>query len=1071
VIAGPTAAVKQALDLAATRGISGRLLRVSAAFHTPLVAGAREPVAALAGQLLNQAPGRPVYSNLDAAPHPADKGAIAQRLGDHLAGPVRFAEMIEAMHRDGARVFVEVGPGSILTPLIDAVLKDRPHRAVACDAAGSSGLAGWLRALARLVAAGLPLKLESLTRGRTSRLLDLEHLPAGEYAEPLTPSTWLVNGSRARPIAEPEPTRLGQALVGAHRTPESRRLDSADGHSAKKPSTNGTTPHTKTSARLPAARREEHAVGTGPAIPRSSSERKNNLDVNRTMKTNSLLSSSTDRAIESFQETMQAFLEVQKATMLAYLAGQSAPGFSGSPVAEPEVKERHREHSIAAPVTPSRTRTGSDAVTSRNGHAEDHESSTRNGRHTESYGSNGNGYGNGHHNGNGHRGGDGKHLVAQPAALAAAGPDRATITARLLETVRDRTGYPIETLALDLDMEADLGIDSIKRVEILGKLRDQFPGLKALSDSPEMMDAMARARTLGVIVDRMASMAEQSTESTGASPKSIVPAAHAMTNGNGKHDRAPLRRLLKATEAPLPLEHAGLMPGGRIVVTDDGRGLARRLETQLVAAGVAVERIGGPDATIDWTSPAAIEAALDRLRENGPLAGIVHTLPMGGNASSCERIEADWSARVGVEVKGLFLLAKAMAPDLETAARAGGSCLIAATAMGGRMASDGCGAIDFFPGQGGIAGLVKTLAREWPAIRARVVDFSASDPIATVADHLVAEVFASDGWAEVGYDQGSRVRLRSIESPLEHVSPTLELKPGDPVVISGGGRGITALAAAELARLWRPTLLIVGTTPLPVDGESADTRSLTAEAEIKAALHARLRDEGKPASPAQIETAYQVLRRTREVRENLENLRKTGATVDYAGADVRDPAALARVLNGWRARHGEVAGLIHGAGLIKDKLIRQKSVESFDRVLETKLDGALNLIRLVRGDSLKFTALFSSIAGRFGNVGQSDYAAANEILSKLAHWLDRRWPGRVVSLIWGPWSGIGMVSQLESHLGSRGLGMISPESGGSLLANELRYGQKGEVEVIYSGELGTLELPAEPVAERVEAFS
>ena len=57
-------------------------------------------------------------------------------------------------------------------------------------------------------------------------------------------------------------------------------------------------------------------------------------------------------------------------------------------------------------------------------------------------------------------------------------------------------------------MEADLGIDSIKRVEILGKLRDEFPGLKALSDPPEMMDALARARTLGVIVDRMASLAD-----------------------------------------------------------------------------------------------------------------------------------------------------------------------------------------------------------------------------------------------------------------------------------------------------------------------------------------------------------------------------------------------------------------------------------------------------------------------------------------------------------------------------------------------------------------------------------
>ena len=167
VIAGPSAAVKQALDLAAARGISGRMLPVSSAFHTPLVAPAREPLALLAGRLLVESPDRPVYSNLDASPHPADPAAIAARLGDHLAGPVRFAEMIEAMHRDGARVFVEVGPGSILTPLIDAILKDRAHLAVACDPAGSSGLAGWLRAIARLVAAGLPLDLETLTRGRS----------------------------------------------------------------------------------------------------------------------------------------------------------------------------------------------------------------------------------------------------------------------------------------------------------------------------------------------------------------------------------------------------------------------------------------------------------------------------------------------------------------------------------------------------------------------------------------------------------------------------------------------------------------------------------------------------------------------------------------------------------------------------------------------------------------------------------------------------------------------------------------------------------------------------------------
>ncbi len=422
-------------------------------------------------------------------------------------------------------------------------------------------------------------------------------------------------------------------------------------------------------------------------------------------------------------------------------------------------------------------------------------------------------------------------------------------------------------------------------------------------------------------------------------------------------------------------------------------------------------------------------------------------------------------------MKGLFLLARATAADLDSAADAGGSCLIAATAMGGRFAA---GAVDndagFFPGQGGVAGLVKTLAREWPTVRCRAVDLASSDPAATMAARLADEVFAVDGWAEVGYDRGRRVRLRTVESRLARTDPAIDLEPGEPVVITGGARGITALVAAELARAWRPTLLIVGTTPEPSGTETGETVGLSSESEIKAALHARLRREGQPSGPAEIEVRYQALRRAREVRENLDILRRAGARVDYACADVRDPSALAAVLGGWRERFGDPVGLIHGAGLIKDKLIREKTLESFDRVLGTKVDGALNLIRLVRPEALKFAALFSSIAGRFGNVGQSDYAAANEVLNKLAQWLDRRWSGRLVSVIWGPWSGVGMVSQLEGHLGRRGLGMIAPEVGRSLLVDELRFGRKGDVEVIYTGGLGTLEEPL-PIASTEPAHA
>src|SRR5262249_4647230 len=157
---------------------------------------------------------------------------------------------------------------------------------------------------------------------------------------------------------------------------------------------------------------------------------------------------------------------------------------------------------------------------------------------------------------------------------------------------------------------------------------------------------------------------------------------------------------------------------------------------------------------------------------------------------------------------------------------------------------------------------------EWPAVRSRVVDFAASDPAETVARRLAEELWVSDGWAEVGYVQDRRIRLRTTTSPLSHQSSEIELTPGAPVLISGGARGITALVAAELARTWRPTLLIVGTTPLPGAGESADTAGLEDEAEIKSALLARLRQQGRPGGPAQIEALYQSLRRAREVRAN-----------------------------------------------------------------------------------------------------------------------------------------------------------------------------------------------------------
>ncbi len=241
-----------------------------------------------------------------------------------------------------------------------------------------------------------------------------------------------------------------------------------------------------------------------------------------------------DRVMESFQKTMQVFLDVQKSTMLAYLNGRSSPaagysvGTNGHDVGHSVSTNGHDVDGVdvgwAIPNghSPNPREFGGQCPTSLD--LQTDEAPVR-------------------RNGNPATLNPEPSKVAAVEITAAETPDRMAITAKLLEIVRDRTGYPTETLDLDLDIEADLGIDSIKRVEILGKLRDDFPSLKNLSDSAEVMDTLARARTLSAIVDRMAILAETS----GVKPNSdsVLPISDSRTSiddhafGNTEYRRRP----------------------------------------------------------------------------------------------------------------------------------------------------------------------------------------------------------------------------------------------------------------------------------------------------------------------------------------------------------------------------------------------------------------------------------------------------------------------------------------------------------------------------------------------------
>ena len=365
---------------------------------------------------------------------------------------------------------------------------------------------------------------------------------------------------------------------------------------------------------------------------------------------------------------------------------------------------------------------------------------------------------------------------------------REEIARKLLDIVRERTGYPPEVLRLELDLEAELGIDSIKRVEILGKLRDAFPQLGNASD-PEAMDRLVSARTLAAIVDRV----ERAIGSAGAAatptppePSPPEPAAASGTR-NGKVHGGARRLLLEAVDAPLGGAEGGLMTGGTVLITEDDRGIAEALAAAIRSRGWQAAMIGGPDSRLDWTSPAAVDNAIRQARRDGPFAGLAHLLPLQ-SARIPEIDPAAWADRMSPEVRGLFLMAKGMAADLERAAERGGACLIATTAMGGRFASTGRSEADFFPGQGAIAGLIKTIAREWTSVRTRVIDLNVNDGTPRLADRLLAEVLHDDAWSEVGYAGARRIRLRTAPAPLASKAGQDEfsLAPGEPVLITGG---------------------------------------------------------------------------------------------------------------------------------------------------------------------------------------------------------------------------------------------------------------------------------------------
>jgi NAD(P)-dependent dehydrogenase (short-subunit alcohol dehydrogenase family) len=179
-------------------------------------------------------------------------------------------------------------------------------------------------------------------------------------------------------------------------------------------------------------------------------------------------------------------------------------------------------------------------------------------------------------------------------------------------------------------------------------------------------------------------------------------------------------------------------------------------------------------------------------------------------------------------------------------------------------------------------------------------------------------------------------------------------------------------------------------------------------------------------------------------------MRQAGADVKYIVADVQNKTDIQKALQTIRKEWGSITALVHGAGVLADKLIAEKTIEQFDRVFNTKVKGLEALLNATAKDDLKVICLFSSIAGRTGNMGQSDYAMANEILNKVAdaEAMARKGNCFVKSINWGPWDS-GMVSPLlKAHFGEFGIPLIPVEVGAKRFVKEITEDAPENIEIV-----------------------
>jgi acyl transferase domain-containing protein/acyl carrier protein/NADP-dependent 3-hydroxy acid dehydrogenase YdfG len=966
VVAGESADIDAAEALFKTARITAFRLKVASAFHSSIVASSVAPFAAFLKSVKFSKGAGVVYANATAAPY--GRGPAAQ-LADQLQRPVRFREMILAMAADGVTRFVEVGPGRILTGLIGQILTDAPHLAVALDDRKAGELRGWHRGLAALAADGVALDLAALFASYDA---PVPHTPPPAHAV-------MVGGAN---LGKPYPPADGNVTI----TPR-RQI----------------APVVTMAAPVPAA--PAPPAASAPTAPTELFGDAWNL-IDR-------IQSETVQQHRHYLDVMaqshQAFLDMSS-QMLAQVTG--APATPNAPkIVEltppmivpplPPVVAPAVPPPIAAPPpmanTPIRHVSPEDRVLSivseKTGYPLDM-------LHLDM-------------EMEAELGIDSIKQVEILSALQTHYPGSPDIPASVLSTLKtlrdvalkigslapvapppeppsparaldpeamqqsvlaivaEKTGYPVDMLGLDMEMEAELGIDSIKQVEILSALQERWP------DAPDVAPSdLAALKTLRDVARALSQLGG------GVQETSAAPMRNAQAGGDAPATLSVVAPML-IEAPPSGFAMAGLRDHDGVYVCGGDPEFAAQFVAELVARGVRATAGDAPDGASAVISLSALKPA------GTAQAALAQHLEVFRHARAVARSEA-----------GVRLFVAAYARD------------------------------DSVPMPCGLTGIVKTAAREWENASVRSIAMEAPD-----AARLVEEILSGGSENEVALFREERFAV--VDAPLAGIDVhVVEPRRGGVLLVSGGGRGVTSACAIELAAQHGLKLAFIGRTKL--HGETDVDSYRTTAPEIIADLMEKAQTTGAALSLADARHAASRLLARREIAGALDAAKLRGVEAHYFTADVRDAGRIGEITKDVRAHLGPIIGLIHGAGVIADKRLSDLDEAQFAHVFEAKVAGVEALLAATQDDDLQILSLFSSIAARAGNAGQAAYAAANAVLNGIAvREAARRGAQCAVRAFgWGPWDG-GMVdATLKRHFERAGVGVIDIHDGAAFFARE-----------------------------------